>query len=176
MLPRTALTAPARTPAILLRSRPSPHDGRYRVPSCPLVLLGLAGRINRRSYPLVSFPWLIGPIGYVDDNGEVLTSEEGELVVGGPDLLPPPDALKAGQRVLVFLGIGSYALPGAPAYTTAPVMTAVFAIDGEEVILGDGSSVSLSAAASAIETVYAKQRSDYAETPANMASGADASP
>ena len=50
ILPRTAPTAPARTQAILLRSRPSAPDGRFRGPSHPRVLLGLAGKINRRSY------------------------------------------------------------------------------------------------------------------------------
>ena len=50
-LPRTAPTAPARTPAFLLRSRPITSEGRYRGPSYPRVSLGLAGKINRRSYP-----------------------------------------------------------------------------------------------------------------------------
>jgi hypothetical protein len=49
-LPRTALTAPSRTPALLQRSRPNTPDGRFGGPSCPNFLLGLAGEINRRSY------------------------------------------------------------------------------------------------------------------------------
>ena len=50
-LPQTAHTAPTRTPPILLRSRPSPHDGRQRETSCPRACLGLAGEFNRRSFP-----------------------------------------------------------------------------------------------------------------------------
>ena len=49
-LPRTARTAPAHTPAIFLRSRPSTPDGLHRGPSYLRVSLGLAGRIGRGFY------------------------------------------------------------------------------------------------------------------------------
>lgn len=42
-------TAPARTPAMPLRSRLSTAGDQIRAPSCPRVSVGLAGAVNRRS-------------------------------------------------------------------------------------------------------------------------------